>query len=387
MTPAPSCPPRPAWWPENEGWPPFRPFPRRSRRGRFFRRVALLAFVLMLLGGAALWALAWLAATALGIVAPSHSSAGPLLFAAGILAVVALMLLATLLRRVGVPLGAVMEAADRVAGGDYSVRVAEYGPPSLRALAHAFNTMTARLASHDRVRRDLMADVAHELRTPLTVLQGRLEGLLDGVYPRDDDQLAVLLEETRILSRLIDDLRTLALSESGALKMQKEVADVAALARDVARRFDAEAAARGITLAVEVAGEPPAVPIDRDRIQEALGNLLTNALRHTPEHGRIDVRVAATRHGGVETAVHDTGSGMTAEQVERAFERFHKGPGSRGTGLGLTIARSLIAAHGGTIRLASEPGRGTTVTFTLRGQDGQDGQDGQEWQDGPARAE
>src|SRR5439155_25289782 len=103
MTPAPSCPPRPAWWPENEGWPPFRPFPRRSRRGRFFRRVALLAFVLMLLGGAALWALAWLAATALGIVAPSHSSAGPLLFAAGILAIVALMLLATLLRRVGVP--------------------------------------------------------------------------------------------------------------------------------------------------------------------------------------------------------------------------------------------------------------------------------------------
>jgi signal transduction histidine kinase len=319
----------------------------------------------MLLGGGALWALAWLAATALGIVSPLQSSAGPLLFAASVLAIVALLLLITLLRRVGMPIGAVMDAADRVAGGDYAVRVAEYGPPSLRALARAFNTMTARLASHDRLRRDLMADVAHELRTPLTVLQGRLEGLLDGVYPRDDDQLAVLLEETRILSRLIDDLRTLALSESGALKLQKEMIDVAGLARDVARKFDGEAADRGVTLEVDVRGQPPAIAIDPVRIQEVLSNLLTNALRHTASGGRIDVHVASTPDGYVETAVQDTGSGMTPEEMERAFDRFHKGPESRGTGLGLTIARSLVVAHGGTVHLASAPGRGTTVTFTL----------------------
>jgi two-component system sensor histidine kinase BaeS len=365
---SPPCPPRPAWWPENAP----------IRRGRFFRRAALVVFVLMLLGGAALWALAWLAATALGIAPALQSGAGPLLAAAGVFAVAALLLLLTLLRRIGVPIGAVMEAADRVAAGDYAVRVAEYGPPSVRALARAFNTMTARLASHDRLRRDLMADVAHELRTPLTVLQGRLEGLLDGIYARDDDQLTVLLEETRILSRLIEDLRTLALSESGALKLEKEVLDVAAVARDVARRFEADAAARGIALDVQVRGEPPAVPMDRVRIQEVLSNLITNALRHTPEHGGIDVHVAATPDGGVEIAVHDTGSGMTPDQIERAFERFHKGPGSRGTGLGLTIARTLVAAHGGTIHLESGPGRGTTATFTLTGQEGQDGRDGQD---------
>jgi signal transduction histidine kinase len=259
----------------------------------------------------------------------------------------------------------VMDAADRVAGGDYSVRVAEHGPPSVRALARAFNTMTARLASHDRQRRDLIADVAHELRTPLTVLQGRLEGLLDGVYPRSDHELAGLLQETKVLSRLIDDLRTLALSESGALKLEKEVADVAGLARDVTRQFETDAAAHGIRLEVDVRGQPPAVPIDPVRVREVLSNLLSNALRHTPGGGRIEVRVAPAADGGIEIAVQDTGTGMTPEQVARAFDRFHKGPDSRGTGLGLTIARSLVAAHGGAIRLTSEPGRGTTVIFTL----------------------
>ena len=134
-----------------------------------------------------------------------------------------------------------MDAADRVAAGDYSVRVGEYGPPPIGALAHAFNTMTARLENHDRQRRELMADVAHELRTPLTVMQGKVEGLIDGVYPLDDGQLKDVLEETHVLSRLVEDLRTLALSESGALKLQKESTDVDALARDVVDAFEGEA--------------------------------------------------------------------------------------------------------------------------------------------------
>ncbi len=113
-----------------------------------------------------------------------------------------------------------MDAADLVAEGDYGVRVQEYGPPPMRALAHSFNTMTLRLQNADRLRRDLMADVAHELRTPLSVLQGRLEGLLDGVYARDDRQISQLLEETRVLSTLIEDLRTLALSDAGALPQE-----------------------------------------------------------------------------------------------------------------------------------------------------------------------
>src|SRR2546423_1149753 len=134
-------------------------------------------------------------------------------------------------RGVGRPLAGVREAGDRVAAGAYDVRVAEHGMPPVRALARSFNTMTERLQNHDTLRRDLMADVAHELRTPLTVIQGKLEGLLDGVYQPDPGQLQQLLDETHVLSRLVEDLRTLALAESGGLKLQKESTDLSALAR------------------------------------------------------------------------------------------------------------------------------------------------------------
>jgi signal transduction histidine kinase len=311
-------------------------------------------------------ALAWAAATRVGIVPASAGAAGPVVLLAGLFGVAAVaVVMVGVLRRVGMPLDAVMDAADRVAGGDYSVRVAEHGPPPVRALARAFNTMTARLESHDRQRRNLMADVAHELRTPLSVIQGRLEGLLDGVYERDDRQVGDLLEEVHVLSRLIEDLRMLALSEAGALKLQKEPADISALSRDVVRTFAAEAASRNVTLTVDGSVSAPLVVVDPLRIREVLTNLLANALRHTPAHGAVDVRVAAAPTGGVIVDVSDTGSGMTAEEIARAFDRFHKGSESQGSGLGLTIARSFVVAHGGEIRASSEPGRGTTMSFTL----------------------
>jgi signal transduction histidine kinase len=225
--------------------------------------------------------------------------------------------------------------------------------------------MTERLQNHDRLRRDLMADVAHELRTPLTVMQGKLEGLLDGVYPRDDRHLGELLEEAHVLSRLIEDLRTLALSESGALKLQTEPTDAGALARDVVHAFAGDAAARRVTLDVDAPADLEPAAIDPVRVREVLTNLLTNALRHTPPGGSVGVRVEATSSDAVSVSVRDTGSGMTPAEIERAFDRFHKGSDSRGSGLGLTIAKSLVAAHGGEIHAASEPGRGTTVTFTL----------------------
>jgi two-component system OmpR family sensor kinase/two-component system sensor histidine kinase BaeS len=285
--------------------------------------------------------------------------------------------LVSIMRRVATPLGGVMDAADRVAAGNYDVRVAEQGPPPIRALARAFNTMTERLGNHDRLRRDLMADVAHELRTPLTVMQGKLEGLLDGVYPRDEAQLQQLLEETHVLSRLVEDLRTLALSESGALKLQKEPIDLGGLARDVAGSFGGEATARHVTLEVNSPDELPLIEIDPVRIREVMTNLLSNALRHTPSGGSVIVRVAAWPRGSesrvpqlesrIVVEVCDTGRGMTPDAIARAFDRFYKGSESRGSGLGLTIARSLVAAHGGEIHASSEPGRGTTITFTLPG--------------------
>src|SRR5439155_1771385 len=178
---------------------------------------------------------------------------------------------------------------------DYDVRVAERGPRSVRALARSFNTMTARLQDHDRLRRDLMADVAHELRTPLTVIQGKLEGLIDGVYPRDEAQLRQLLEETHVLSRLVEDLRTVALSESGALKLERESTDLSALARDVVNAFAGEASTRGVALTVDAPPELAPIEIDPVRIREVMSNLVSNALPHTPAGGSVTGRAATLR--------------------------------------------------------------------------------------------
>ena len=354
---------RPRWWPENEPWPPRDARGQwRTRRGRLIRRVAATVLIVLSLSVCGALALVWVLATRLGFIEPTAQSAAMILLVGGMVGLAILGLgFMTVMRWVALPLTRVMQAADRVAAGNYDVRVAEHGPPPIRVLTRSFNTMTERLRQHDRLRRDLMADVAHELRTPLTVIQGKLEGLLDGVYPRDEAQLQVLLEETHVLSRLVEDLRTLALSESGALKLQKESIDVGDLARDVAAAF------AGVT--VDAAAGLQRIEIDPVRIRQVLSNLLSNALRHTPAGGSIHLRVGESRSANPESAVvvevQDTGSGMTAEDIARAFDRFYTGSGSRGSGLGLTIARSLVAAHGGEIHATSEPGRGTTITFTL----------------------
>src|SRR5262249_45056081 len=163
----------------------------------------------------------------------------------------------------------------------------------------------------------------------VTILQGKIEGLLDGVYPRDEQQLTALLEETGVLSRLIDDLRTLALSEGGALQLQKEPTDVVDLARDVVDGFAAPAAAAHVRVTV---GARPAVPtadVDPVRVREVVANLMSNALKHTPAGGSIVVRVAAAAPNGIQIVVEDTGTGMTPDDLAHAFDRFHKGAGSR----------------------------------------------------------
>jgi two-component system OmpR family sensor kinase/two-component system sensor histidine kinase BaeS len=334
-------------------------------RARYFRRLALLAGLLLASAVTGGLTLLRVAAARLGLAPSDHPAlTAVLLGAAGIAMIAVLVTLGRTLRHTGGPLRAVMDAADQVADGNYEVRVNEGGPPPIRALARAFNTMTSRLQQHDRQRRDLMADVAHELRTPLTVMQGRLEGMIDGVYPLDADHLSLALDETRLLARLVDDLRTLALSESGTLKLEREPADVAALAREAAMAFAAPAAAHGVSLEVVAAEPMPSLEVDPVRIRQVLGNLLANALGHTPSGGSIVVR-ADRSPDAVVLQVADTGSGMTAAELEHAFDRFQKGPDSRGAGLGLAIARGLVAAHGGEMRATSEPGRGTTMIVTL----------------------
>ena len=234
----------------------------------------------------------------------------------------------------------------------------------MRTLARAFNSMTAKLEVQDRQRRDLMADIAHELRTPLAVLQGRVEGMLDGIYPRDEGQLAAVLQDTRMLARLVEDLRTLAHTESGTLALQKEPTDPAILVNDTAASFAGEAVEHRIQLDVDAAPNLPLVDIDPVRIREVLTNLISNAFRHTPAGGRVTVGVT-TQSNKLVMTVRDTGAGIPIDDLPRVFDRFYKGHGSRGSGLGLTIARNLVAAHGGDIRAESAEGKGTTITVTL----------------------
>ncbi len=229
------------------------------------------------------------------------------------------------------------------------------------ALAMAFRRAIGRVggafAEQDRLRRQLMADVAHELRTPLAILQGRIEGLLDGVYPRDEIHLAELLEETYHLSRLVEDLGTLAHAEAGALELRKEVVDLGDLIREVAATLPRP-------IAVEVPADLPAIEVDPVRIRQVLLNLLANAMRHTPAEGVILVEVQA-RPQRMLIRVRDSGSGIAPEDLPRLFERFQKGSDSRGSGLGLPIARKLVLAHGGEIGIESAPGQGTVVTVSL----------------------
>jgi signal transduction histidine kinase len=274
-----------------------------------------------------------------------------------------------MMRRVGRPLGHVVAAADRVASGDFAVRVAEHGPPWLRSVAGAFNSMAARLEQQRRQRRDLMADIAHELRTPLSAVQGRLEGMLDGVYPRDERQVAQVLEQTRLLARLVDDLRTLAHSESGTLALQKELTDLGVLLEETMTSFRPGAELGSVVLSARIPADIPLLEIDPLRIREVVANLVSNAVRHTPAGGTVSIE-AEVLQDRVAVRVSDNGAGIPPDELGHIFDRFYKGSVSSGSGLGLTIARNLVTAHGGTITADSHVRIGTTFTVTLPFQSG-----------------
>ena len=264
------------------------------------------------------------------------------------------------------PVADLIEASGRVEAGELDVKVPERGRREVRALTRSFNAMSARLSATERERRRLFAEVSHELRTPLTVIQGNVEAMLDGVYPADQEHLERIRAETRQLERLIDDLRTLSLAETGQLPLQPEPTNVDALAREVAEAFEADAQAAGVTLAIEIPADLPELEVDGRRIRQVLSNLVANALRHTPRDGTVTVAAAATE-SGIRITVADTGVGMSREAVDHAFERFWRSGEWAGAGLGLAIVRDLVTAHGGTVKIDSEPGRGTRVTVTLPG--------------------
>ena len=337
------------------------------RRNPFFRRLGCAFAFINLLGFALFFFFISWAASQLGLATLSGNLL-LLIQPLGIGLLVSMVVIALLgvfgLRRVFTPLDDLLEAAGRVAEGDYAVRVPEHGPKEVRSLARAFNDMASRLHLTDEKRRNLLADVTHELRTPLTVLQGNLEGMLDGVYPADETNLRALLEETNLLSGLVEDLRTVALAESGALKIKKEPTDLPMLVRDVLSAFQVQADSAGVSLNVDAPDTFPRLEIDPARMRQVLSNLLANALRYAPKGSQVQVKVKLQAEQAI-LEVIDEGPGIPAQDLPHVFERFYKSTDSGGMGLGLAIVRHLVSAHGGTIEALSAPGQGTTMRISL----------------------
>ena len=268
-------------------------------------------------------------------------------------------------RRYGKPFAEIMFAIDAIARGDLSVRLSENGPGPLRQMARRFNLMTLELARAEQQRRNLTTDIAHELRNPLHIIQGNLEGMLDGIYEPNPENLTAMLDETHLLSRLVADLQTLSLAESGQLPLHPTRFLLADLLADVAASFSSRAAEQGVELRAECASDA-ALYADYDRLDQVLSNLAANALHHTPAGGRIQLQADCTA-GQARITVADTGSGISTEDLPFIFDRFWKGDrartrGGTGSGLGLAIARQLIRAHGGDIEASSQVGQGTTFT-------------------------
>jgi two-component system OmpR family sensor kinase/two-component system sensor histidine kinase BaeS len=275
-----------------------------------------------------------------------------------------------LTRRVVTPLANVIATAQEVAGGDLSARVEVRGAGDIRALSDSFNQMADSLERNDRERRNMLADIAHELRTPLTIMRGRLEGILDGIYPMQEDQIAPALEEVYVLDNLVEDLRLLTLAETRQLSLDCREVNVGEIAKRAAGLFEAEAEDKGIMLTTKIEPDLLMVNADPQRIGQVIGNLLSNALRYTPENeGQITLTVRQVKKG-IELSVEDNGPGISEEDLSHLFDRFWRAEKSRtraegGAGLGLAIAKQLVELHGGTIAVESKLGQGTKFWFSL----------------------
>ncbi|MFH1775510.1 MAG: ATP-binding protein [Chloroflexota bacterium] len=282
---------------------------------------------------------------------------------------IALLLTFFLSRRILAPVRALTASARQLGRGDLSHRVQFKDKGEMGELARAFNSMAGELEQVDRLRRNMVADAAHELRTPLTNIRGYLEAVRDGLKKPDEETIRSLDDEATLLSRLVDDLQELSLAEAGELKLDYRLQGIAGLIRQAVAARQAVAKAKGISLSLELADKLPPVNIDSQRISQVLLNLIENALAHTAKGGTITV-TAKGEGASVEVAVSDTGEGIPAADLPHIFERFYRVDKSRaratgGSGLGLTIAKRLVEAHGGRIEARSEPGKGSRFSFNL----------------------
>jgi two-component system sensor histidine kinase BaeS len=260
-------------------------------------------------------------------------------------------------------------AARGIAGGDLSQHVDIKSRDEIGELGRAFNEMAENLSRAEELRRNMTADIAHELRTPLSVMRANLEAILDGVFEPTRENVSSIHKEAVLLSRLVDDLQELALAEAGQLRIEPESTDILALVERVARGVAARTESEGVTLVQDLPPDLPTVSVDSQRIGQALSNLVDNALRHSSEGGKVTVRA---RQAGqvVQVDVVDEGPGLSPEELSMVFERFYRGDKARsrktgGAGLGLSIVKQLVEAHGGRVWAESAEGQGATFSFTL----------------------
>lgn len=283
--------------------------------------------------------------------------------------ILALVLGSLLFRQMISPLRALSRSARAIAEGDLGQRVTVHSDDEIGQVARSFNRMAESLAESDIQRRNMMADIAHELRTPLTVVQGNLEALMDGVYEMTTENVAGIHKQTVLLTRLVADLRDLALAEAGQLRLERKLLSLSDMIVQVTEGFGVQAHEKDVTLKLKVATDLPKVQADEQRITQVLFNLISNALRHTPAGGTITISTEL-REERVLVSVRDTGAGIPPEDLPHVFERFYRADRSRarttgGSGLGLTIAKQIVEAHGGQIWAQSWLGAGSTFAFSL----------------------
>ena len=365
--------PRPPWWPENEEWPPRgrRRFQRIRSHNPFFRRLGCMFAAFGLFAFFGFVAVVSFILDSLHLINISFGKFQGLIPAAGIafaFVVLLLALTARNLRGVSTPLDELLQASDKVAEGDYSVRVEEKGLPEIRSLLVGFNSMAERLQVNDQQRRRMLADVSHELRTPITVIQGNVEGILDGLYPADEARLKSIMEETQILSRLVDDLRTLALAESGSLQLQRKSTNVGELIRDITSGFESQAREKEVKIETSLEDkrriDDRSSAAARGSVESDLQRVALYAARRCGQTVNLTGPNSGLE-GGVVVSVEDNGPGIASADLLHVFDRFYKSSDSGGMGLGLSIAKYIVEAHGGKIWAESEVGQGTRISFTL----------------------
>ncbi len=292
-----------------------------------------------------------------------------LLLAALIASVIGVLVGLAFSRNLTRPLDRLALAARAIAAKDLTHRVQPSGTIEVANVANAFNDMASSLQKSEELRRNLVADVAHELRTPLSVMQGSLTAQLDGVFPLDLTETAKLYDETRLLSRLVDDLRELAQAEAGQLQLNIGTIDLKGVIAATADAFNSAASEKQVNLIVAASADLPSVNADSERVMQVLRVLLTNALRHTATDGQVTIAAKAISDQ-VEVSVQDTGEGIAPDDLPYVFDRFWRGDKARtrengGSGLGLAIAKQLIEAQGGSIGVESRAGKGSRFWFKL----------------------